>query len=241
MPGLMKVVENGQTGWQIGQNHNLFDVTYIDNVVHAHLLAADKLDSPPLTLESILSEPLQDITLTTGVNHVPTSEARPLGPATHITPDLEKIRAAYETGVQDRPVVRTKFDIFHEQALELEDSNPLQVAGQAFFITNGEPLYFWDFTRAVWKAAGHVHQGRTVRLSETLGLMLGSAAEWWSWLMGKEPGFTRYRVHFACAHRWYNIEKARRVLGYEPKVGVEEGIQKMVEVSITLFLGIGLV
>ena len=29
-----------------------------------------------------------------------------------------------------------------------------RVDGEAFFITNGEPVYFWDFARAVWHEAG---------------------------------------------------------------------------------------
>lgn len=32
--------------------------------------------------------------------------------------------------------------------------------------------------------------------------------------------------------RWFNIEKARRVLGYEPQVGLEEGVKRAVEVSL---------
>jgi hypothetical protein len=50
--------------------------------------------------------------------------------------------------------------------------------------------------------------------------------------MGKEPTFTRFKVSFSCATRWHNIEKARRVLGYEPEVGLDEGIKRMVDVSV---------
>jgi hypothetical protein len=45
-----------------------------------------------------------------------------------------------------------------------------------------------------------------------LGGVLGGA-------VGKEAGFTRYRVGYSCATRYHNIEKARRVLGYVPEVG----------------------
>ncbi|KAI8194190.1 Sterol-4-alpha-carboxylate 3-dehydrogenase, decarboxylating [Colletotrichum sp. SAR 10_65] len=31
---------------------------------------------------------------------------------------------------------------------------PEGVAGEAFFITNGPPMKFWDFSRTMWKAAG---------------------------------------------------------------------------------------
>ncbi|KAG6814845.1 hypothetical protein H0H93_012012 [Arthromyces matolae] len=38
--------------------------------------------------------------------------------------------------------------------------------------------------------------------------------------MRKEPTFTRFRVAYSCVNRWHDIEKARRVLGYEPIVDV---------------------
>lgn len=43
------------------------------------------------------------------------------------------------------------------------------------------------------------------------------------------------RVGYLCATRWYNIEKARRVLGYAPIVGMDEGIRKTAEVCICFF------
>ena len=56
--------------------------------------------------------------------------------------------------------------------------------------------------------------------------------------MGKEAGFTRYRVGYSCATRYHNIEKARRVLGYEPEVGLEEGVRRMVEVRLVRVRGL---
>ncbi|KAH8798574.1 hypothetical protein DL96DRAFT_1564910 [Flagelloscypha sp. PMI_526] len=46
---------------------------------------------------------------------------------------------------------------------------------------------------------------------------------------GKKTVLTQFRVSFCCSTRWHNIEKARRVLGYEPQVGVEEGVRRMME------------
>ena len=49
--------------------------------------------------------------------------------------------------------------------------------------------------------------------------------------MGREPGFTHGRVYYRNTHLWFNIEKARQVLGYEPDVGIEEGIKRTIVVS----------
>ena len=257
MHGIHQVYERNQTHFQIGDNRNLFDWTYVGNVAYAHILAADKLVTPftqredwqsdTLTLkeEDILNYPLPSITLTTGSRRVPTSQARPLGPYITRPADGDKIEAAFhapETKAiteASRPVIRSRFDQLSDVALARSKTSPLDVAGQAFFITNGEPLYFWDFIRAVirqldisYEQAGRPprKEKRKITFTRPVAMLLAGASEWWGSLVGKEPAFTRFRVQFSCVNRSFNIEKARRVLGYEPQVGLEEGMRKMFEV-----------
>jgi len=40
---MMALVPQGKTGFQLGENTNLFDFTYVENVAHAHCLAARAL------------------------------------------------------------------------------------------------------------------------------------------------------------------------------------------------------
>jgi sterol-4alpha-carboxylate 3-dehydrogenase (decarboxylating) len=148
LSGFVSAYKGQRTHVQIGSNTNLFDWTYIDNLVHAHLLAADKLG--------------------------PTSG----------------------------------------------------VAGEIFFITNGDPIPFWDFPHMLWAclAAAGV-------MPKALGMLIASIAEFVAWVTGKDPLFTRFRVKFSCAKRWHNIDKARRVLGYQPLVSNEEGIERTADVG----------
>jgi dihydroflavonol-4-reductase len=44
--------------------------------------------------------------------------------------------------------------------------------------------------------------------------------------LGKQPPLHRRSVHFFTHDRWFDISKARRVLGYEPKVGLREGMER---------------
>lgn len=266
MTGMYQVYERNQTHFQIGDNTNLFDWTYVGNVAKAHLLAADKLDlpspAPPLCEskedaliaedvphftteeERLMSTPLSFITATTGKRRTPTSEARPLGPYVELPPNAREIEAAFNDaneGSLDQPIIRTRFDQFSAVSLVMAklrnpQVNPLQVAGQAFFITNGEPCYFWDFARKIWHQLdahfpGHRKPKNVFKLSKDLGLLAASGAELYGKLIGKEPAFTRFKVSFSCATRWHNVEKARRILGYEPDVGLDEGIESMVRVS----------
>jgi sterol-4alpha-carboxylate 3-dehydrogenase (decarboxylating) len=269
MSGLYKVYENGQTHFQIGENTNLFDFTYVANVARAHLLAADKLVPPsspqtvvendklpdheayPLTQaeEDIIGYPIRPIDLTTGSHRIPTCESRPLGPYLTLPPNAEIISTAFSSPTpppSTLPVLRSRFDALTEDSIAHTKAanngvSPLQVAGQAFFITNGEPCYFWDMPRAVWHELDAIYpearksKRRQITLPKTLGLAAATGAEWYSWLVGKDPTFTRFKVSFSCATRWYNIEKARRVLGYEPEVALDEGIKRMVDVSSSLW------
>ena len=265
MTGFYQVYDRGQTHFQIGDNTNLFDWTYVGNVARAHLLAADKLDTPPpepplsslgklptstdqvpaLTdaEKSILDYPVLSVHLSTGHARIPTCEARPLGPYITLPPNGEKILAAYNdpnSETVNRPVMRTRFDQLSEPSLNRAklhnpDIHPLQVAGQVFFISNGEPCYFWDFPRLIWAQLDQYFPGKRtsrslIKLPKSVGLAAATGSEWFGWLTGKDVTFTRFKVTFSCATRWHNIEKARRVLGYEPEVGLEEGIRRTVEV-----------
>lgn len=103
-----------------------------------------------------------------------------------------------------------------------------KVDGEAFFITNDSPVYFWDFTRSLWAAAGDKTTPDQVWvLSKDFGLTIASIMEWvfWAFRLGK-PNLTRQQVRYACMTRYYNIEKAKSRLGYRPIVKLQEGIPR---------------
>jgi sterol-4alpha-carboxylate 3-dehydrogenase (decarboxylating) len=101
-------------------------------------------------------------------------------------------------------------------------------AGSAYFITNGEPMPFWDFVRKVAARLGFPPINYTIPKS----LMYGIAAikEGIDTLKGgtlnAEDGLTRFAIRYMCTHHYFSIEKARRELGYDPAVTVEEGIER---------------
>lgn len=246
--GFYDVWKRGQTHWQIGDNTNLFDWTYVGNVAHAHLLAADKLDEEPVVdlsdpskVAEIASTYLPPVTITTGSHKIPTSEARPLGPYVERPPNADQIEENWNNpdfkASCPREARKSRFDQFSEGALSSATTSPYQVAGQAFFITNGEPVYFWDYARSIcYRFDKHYgtekYKKKIIVMPNTVGLILAHAAEWWGWLTGKQPAFTVYRVKLVCKHKWHNIEKARRVLGYEPIVDLDTGMQRTVDAYV---------
>ncbi|MCJ1238517.1 erg26, C-3 sterol dehydrogenase [Varicellaria rhodocarpa] len=168
VPGFYGAYKRSQTGFQLGDNTNLFDFTYVENAAHAHILAAVAL-------------------------------LRTAAMAPNITP------------------------LSHER-----------VDGEAFFITNGEPMYFWDFARAIWAHAGDTREPQTGVwvVQRDLGLVIAGLIEWVFWILfwGKRaPSLTKRIVNYSALTRYFNIEKARKRLGYEPVTGVEVGLKRSVE------------
>ncbi len=100
------------------------------------------------------------------------------------------------------------------------------VAGQAYFVTNGEPMAFFDFVRRVLRALDLPEP--TGRVPYAVAYAVAAVAEAWDTLkggtLGAEDGLSRFAIRYLCTHHWFRIDKARRDLGYEPKVSIEEGI-----------------
>lgn len=104
------------------------------------------------------------------------------------------------------------------------------VAGQAYFVTNGEPMAFFDFVRRVLRALDLPEP--TGRVPYALAYAVAAVAEAWDTLkggtLGAEDGLSRFAVRYLCTHHWFRIDKARRDLGYEPRVSIDEGIARTV-------------
>jgi sterol-4alpha-carboxylate 3-dehydrogenase (decarboxylating) len=158
---MINVYHTSRTGFQLGNNDNLFDFTYVENVAHGHLLGARAL----LATAQLGTQPL----------------------------DNER------------------------------------VDGEAFFITNDSPVYFWDFARMIWKTCGSTLGTEHVWvIGKDFGLALGAAMEWGYWIVGKKPKLSRREVRYSSMTRYYDIGKAKKLLGYAPIVGLQEGIERSV-------------
>ncbi|QEU59533.1 Erg26 [Kluyveromyces lactis] len=107
----------------------------------------------------------------------------------------------------------------------LNPTSAALVSGETFFITNDTPTYFWALARTVWKADGHIDK-RVIVLNRPMAIAAGYLSQFFSKLLGKEPGLTPFRVKIVCAYRYHNISKAKELLGYQPRVDIEEGIKR---------------
>jgi len=111
---------------------------------------------------------------------------------------------------------------------KLVDGSP--VSGQAYFITNGEPMAFFDFVEKVLVALGY--PPITGKVPYWLAYSVAALAEGIDTLKGgtlnAENGLTRFSVRYMVTHHYFSIEKAYRDFGWKPRVSLEEGIQRTV-------------
>ncbi len=133
----------------VGKGENLVDISYIDNVAHAHLLAAENLE-----------------------------------------------------GTQT-------------------------AAGNAYFISQGEPVNLWQWINGLFKDVGIPVVERRVPFLIAYGA--GGILE----ILHKrlspdtEPKMTRFLAEQLAKSHYFSIEKARKDLGYEPLVSTEEGMRRL--------------
>ncbi|XP_043113915.1 sterol-4-alpha-carboxylate 3-dehydrogenase, decarboxylating [Puntigrus tetrazona] len=153
VPILVDTARRGKMKFIIGDGSNLVDFTYVENVVHGHILAAEhlKADSP--------------------------------------------------------------------------------LCGQAYHITNDEPVRFWDFMSQVLVALGYgaPRYHLPYALVYGLALLLWLIAALLRPLIRIKPTFTPMRVALAGTHHYYSCARAKKDMGYQPLVPLREAIVRTVE------------
>lgn len=105
-----------------------------------------------------------------------------------------------------------------------------RVDGEAFFITNDVDMRFWDYQRAGAAAVGYPVKKEDVRIIPLgVALVMGFFAEWAVWIMSlgkKQSVLSRQTVRYACINRTLKCDKAKRILGYRPRISMAEAIEK---------------
>lgn len=108
----------------------------------------------------------------------------------------------------------------HAILLALDSS----VSGRTYTITNGEPVPLWEVVRRVLRHARLDPDLRPlpVPVAHAAALLMEAGGR----ITGREPLLTRYSVAILARTQTYDISAARRDLGYEPVVSLEEGIRR---------------
>lgn len=101
------------------------------------------------------------------------------------------------------------------------------ISGNVYFISNGEPRNNWELINAM--AALGDAPPETRRIPSGLAYAAGWAFEmaYGALRLSGEPRMTRFLAQELSTAHWFDISAARRDLGYEPRVSIDEGLQRL--------------
>lgn len=102
-----------------------------------------------------------------------------------------------------------------------------RINGRTYFVSSGEPVEIWDFVNRLLEAAGVSPVRKSVSLRTAL--IVGWVFEKAHALSGAEgePRMSRWIVRSLTNSRWFDISAARRDLGYQPQVSLEDGMGRL--------------
>ncbi len=132
---------------------------------------------------------------------------------------------------------RNRIDMVHvENAVDahvlaedmMNHDGPDPVNGHAYFITNGEPVVLWDWINQLLAALDlpPVKKRVSLKSAEKIG---GFCETLWRWLpLRGEPPMTRFVAQELAKDHWFDIRRAYRDLGYQPRVSMKAGTAELI-------------
>jgi nucleoside-diphosphate-sugar epimerase len=100
-------------------------------------------------------------------------------------------------------------------------------AGRVYFVTNGEPLPIGELLGKMLRAASLPSLVPSV--APRVAYLLGAVLESLHWLLrlSEEPLVTRFVARELATAHWFDIGAARKDLGYEPAISIDEGMDRL--------------
>ena len=118
----------------------------------------------------------------------------------------------------------------HLNALDaLESCNMGTCAGQAYFISQSEPVELWSWLNQILEGLGHPRL--TKRMPLLLAYVAGAVAEcaWKVFAKSGEPPITRFVAVELAKDHYFDIELAHRDLGYKATVDMKTALKATIE------------
>ncbi|TYI22327.1 hypothetical protein ES332_A06G095400v1 [Gossypium tomentosum] len=118
-----------------------------------------------------------------------------------------------------------------ERALASGGEVAEKAAGKAYFITNLEPIKFWEFVSLILEGLGY--QRPKIKIPAIVVMPIAHIVEWTYRLLGpygmKVPQLTPSRVRILTCSRSFDCSRAKDQIGYTPIVSLEDGLRKTIE------------
>jgi nucleoside-diphosphate-sugar epimerase len=108
-------------------------------------------------------------------------------------------------------------------------SAPSSCSGEIYNISNGEPIKLWETVEYILSKLGHKFKRKKVPFFLVYFIAFLQEITCKYIFTDKEPTLTRYTAGLLAKSLTLDITKAKNELGYEPKVSIKEGIERMIE------------
>ncbi|KAF3323453.1 3beta-hydroxysteroid-dehydrogenase/decarboxylase isoform 1 isoform X1 [Carex littledalei] len=117
-----------------------------------------------------------------------------------------------------------------EKALA-DEARAKKAAGQAYFITNMEPIKFWEFMSLILEGLGY--ERPSIKIPKYVMMPVAHLVEYTFKVFSRYgmsvPQLTPSRIRLLTCNRTFSCNKAKDQLGYEPIVTLKEGLRRTVE------------
>jgi len=113
-------------------------------------------------------------------------------------------------------------------AMLLCAESPDSTLGEKYNITNGEPVLVWSMIETLCQRLALKPPQRKVPYRVAYWLAFGMELISKTLLLGREPVLTRYGVGLLAKSMTLNIDRARKDLGYVPRISIDEGLDRFV-------------
>jgi len=100
-------------------------------------------------------------------------------------------------------------------------------AGNAYFVTDGEPVVFREFLSQLLATQGVSVPSRNVPAPVAHALAVAGEALWRALPLPGQPPMTRFAFWVSSQQCTIRIDKAREQLGYEPVRSIEDGLAEL--------------
>ncbi len=117
----------------------------------------------------------------------------------------------------------------HLLAADALVATPEQVAGKAYFVSQGEPVNCWDWIDEILALGGIAPLNKSI--SHSAARRVGALMEAIYGVLGleSEPRMTRFLAAQLSTSHYFDISAARNDLGYSPVVSTTEGMRRLGE------------
>ena len=101
------------------------------------------------------------------------------------------------------------------------------LSGRVYFISQDDPVPAWEMINHILAAGGKPAVEKSI--SPTLAYWMGAVFEGVFKTLGlkKEPPMTRFVARELSTAHWFNIDAAKKDLGYRPVVSTDEGLERL--------------